>query len=34
MAFAARTVRAVTQLDVTRDQCEAAADVMASVAGI
>lgn len=33
MAFAQRTVRAVTHLDVTRPQCEAAADIMASVAG-
>ena len=30
-AFAARTVRAVTHLDVSRDQCRRAADLLAQV---
>jgi threonine aldolase len=33
MAFAARTVRAVTHLDVTREQCERAARVLVEVIG-
>ena len=32
-AFAARTVRAVTHLDVTREQCERAARVLVEVIG-
>ena len=32
LAFAQRTVRATTHLDVTEDQCRAAAEVMAAVA--
>jgi len=32
IAFGARTVRAVTHYDVSSDQCEAAADVLASLA--
>ena len=31
MAFAARTVRAVTHLDVTAEDCAAAADVLAGL---
>lgn len=30
-AFAARTVRAVTHLDVSRDQCRRAADLLAAI---
>ena len=30
-AFAARTVRAVTHLDVTREECRAAAEALAAV---
>jgi threonine aldolase len=33
MAFAARTVRAVTHLDVTAEDCAAAADVLADCVG-
>jgi threonine aldolase len=33
VAFGPRTVRAVTHLDVTRAQCERAAEVLAQVAG-
>jgi threonine aldolase len=33
MAFAARTVRAVTHLDVTRGECERAARVLVEIVG-
>ena len=33
VAFGRRTVRAVTHLDVTREQCEQAADVLLDVIG-
>jgi threonine aldolase len=33
VAFGARTVRAVTHLDVTRDDCDRAAGVLASLLG-
>jgi threonine aldolase len=33
VAFGRRTVRAVTHLDVTREQCEQAADVLMDVIG-
>jgi threonine aldolase len=33
VAFGRRTLRAVTHLDVTREQCERAADVLADVIG-
>ena len=33
VAFGPRMVRAVTHLDVTREQCERAADVLAAVVG-
>jgi threonine aldolase len=33
VAFGPRTVRAVTHLDVTRAQCERAADVLVDIAG-
>jgi threonine aldolase len=32
-AFGPRTIRAVTHLDVSRDQCERAAEVLAEAAG-